>query len=265
MTEHAATGRLTHVAWQVATKVPKLTIYFWIIKILTTALGESFSDYMVNSINPYVAVGIGGTFLLVALSIQFSVKTYIPWVYWLTALAVSVAGTMGADVTHVAIGIPYIVSVGIYSIVLGLLFIAWYKREKTLSIHSISTKPREAFYWAVVLATFALGTAAGDVTAYTFHLGFITSAIIFIGIFSIPCILYWVFKVNAIFTFWFAYILTRPIGASFADWFGKPVAGGGIGVGSLVISGILFLLLIIFVAYVSLRQVDSFHKITETN
>jgi uncharacterized membrane-anchored protein len=203
-------------AWQVATKVPKLTLYFWIIKILTTALGESFSDFMVNTINPYIAVTFGGIFLVVALLLQFKAIRYVPWVYWLTALAVSVAGTMAADVAHVVIGIPYVVSVAMYAFILGLLFLVWYRSEKTLSVHSISSKRREFFYWAVVLATFALGTAAGDLAAYTYHLGFIMSASIFILIFSIPCIMYWGFRANAIFTFWFAYIFTRPIGASFA-------------------------------------------------
>lgn len=247
-----------HQAWQILTKVPKLTVYFWIIKIITTALGESTSDFMVNTISPYVAVMIGFIILVVALVWQFSVQRYVPIVYWCAALAVSIAGTMGADVVHVGFGVPYISSALLYLIALVLVFIYWYKSEHTLSIHSIHTRMREGFYWAAVLMTFALGTATGDLTAFTFHLGFLTSAILFIAIFAIPCVLYWVFRVNAIFTFWFAYIFTRPIGASFADWFGKSHVMGGLGFGDLTVSAILLTLFVILVLYISIFRKDLF-------
>ncbi|HUC96058.1 MAG TPA: hypothetical protein VMR16_00110 [Candidatus Saccharimonadales bacterium] len=245
-------------SWQVLTKVPRLTIYFWIIKLLTTAMGEATSDLLVYKISPYIAVAVGFIILVVALIIQFAAKKYEPWKYWLAALAVSIAGTMGADVMHVGLGVPYIASTIFYLIVLGLILFIWYKSEHTLSIHSIYTKKRETFYWATVLATFALGTAAGDLTAYTFKLGFLLSAGIFIFIFIIPCILYWRLHFNPIFTFWFAYIFTRPIGASFADWFSKPVSVGGLGLGDLSVSVVLFVLIIILVAYSTINRVDSY-------
>ncbi|MDN5275079.1 MAG: putative rane-anchored protein [Candidatus Saccharibacteria bacterium] len=234
-------------AWQILTKVPKLTVYFWIIKIITTALGESTSDFLVNTISPYIAVVIGFVILCVTLAWQFKTRRYEPAAYWLAALGVSVAGTMGADVVHVGFGVPYALSASFYAIALALVFVLWHRSEGTLSIHSVYTRKREVFYWAAVLLTFALGTATGDLTAFTLHLGFFDSAIIFILLFCIPCFMYWGLKVNGILTFWFAYILTRPIGASFADWFGKSTAAGGLGFGNLIVSFILGLLLIFFV------------------
>jgi uncharacterized membrane-anchored protein len=249
-----------HAAWQILTKVPKLTIYFWIIKILTTAMGESTSDLLVNSISPYVAVCFGFALLVIALIIQFRAKRYIPWVYWFAALAVSIAGTMGADVMHVGFGVPYAVSTIFWLVVLGGIFLFWYRSEKTLSVHSIYTKKREFFYWATVLVTFALGTAAGDLTAYSYHLGFLVSGLVFVGIFLIPSVLYWFFKVNGIFTFWLAYIFTRPIGASFADWFGKSPSYGGLGVGDVLVCSILLTLIAVAVVYVTIYRKDSFSK-----
>ncbi|MDB5183974.1 MAG: putative rane-anchored protein [Candidatus Saccharibacteria bacterium] len=246
--------------WQILTKVPKLTVYFWIIKIITTALGESTSDFLVNTISPYVAVVIGFVILCATLAWQFKTRHYEPAVYWLAALGVSVAGTMGADVVHVGFGVPYVLSALFYAIALALVFILWYRSEGTLSIHSVYTRKREAFYWGTVLLTFALGTAAGDLTAFTLHLGFFGSAILFMLIFCVPCFMYWKLKVNGILTFWFAYILTRPIGASFADWFGKPVTVGGVGLGDLVVSLVLGLMMIFFVVLVSRNRADLYSQ-----
>ncbi len=254
----AENNSVKHASWQTLTKVPKLTVYFWIIKIITTALGEATSDYMVNTINPYVAVMIGFFILIAALAWQFSVKKYTPAIYWIAALAVSIAGTMGADVVHVGFGVPYSISTLFYMSALAVVFVLWYRSQKTLSIHSIYTKKREIYYWATVLLTFALGTASGDLTAFTLHLGFLMSGIIFIVVFAIPCVLYWVFKFNSIFTFWFAYILTRPVGASFADWFGKPPSTGGLGFGDLMVCIVLAILMVLFVSYVSMSKVDSY-------
>lgn len=250
-----------HEAWQVLTKVPKLTIYFWIIKIITTALGEATSDYLVNTISPYIAVGLGFILLVIMLAWQLTTKKYTPAIYWLTALAVSIAGTMGADVVHVGFGIPYAISTAFYTLALAAAFTLWYRSEKTLSIHSIYTKKRESFYWLVILLTFALGTAAGDLTAFTFNLGFLLSGILFTAIFAVPCLLYWKFKLNPIVTFWFAYIFTRPVGASFADWFGKPISIGGLGYGDIAVCAFLITLFVIFVAYVSITRTDRFSKL----
>jgi len=250
-----------HEAWQVLTKVPKLTVYFWIIKIITTALGEATSDYLVNTISPYIAVGLGLILLVIMFTWQLTIKKYTPAIYWLTALAVSIAGTMGADVVHVGFGIPYAISTAFYMLALAAAFTFWYRSEKTLSIHSIYTKKRESFYWLVVLLTFALGTAAGDLIAFTLNLGFLLSGILFTTIFAVPCLLYWKFKLNPIVTFWFAYIFTRPVGASFADWFGKPVSIGGLGYGDIAVCAFLITLFVIFVTYVSITRTDRFSKL----
>ncbi len=237
-------------------KVPEITIYFWIIKLLTTAMGEVTSDFLVKNMDPVIAVGLGGLGLLISLILQFYVRKYIPWIYWLTVVMVAIFGTMAADVLHIGLGIPYLISTIFFAIVLSAIFILWYKTEKTLSIHSIFTPRREIFYWATVMATFALGTAAGDMTATTLGLGYLTSGILFTILFAIPAIGYFKFRVNEILAFWIAYILTRPLGASFADWVGRPTNLGGLGLGTGVVSLILTILIIIFVAYLTLTHED---------
>ncbi len=239
----------------IARKVPEITVYFWIIKLLTTAMGESTSDYLVFHINPYVAVTLGGIGLAISLMLQFWVKKYIAWVYWLTVVMVAIFGTMAADVLHVALGIPYIVSTAFFSIFLAVIFITWYRFEKTLSIHSINTTRRELFYWATVMITFALGTAAGDMTAATLGLGYLLSGILFAVLFLIPGFAYWKLGWKEIFSFWFAYVITRPFGASFADYFGKPILGG-LGLGDTTVSLVLTILIIIFVVYLTITHKD---------
>lgn len=238
------------------TKVPEITVYFWIVKLLTTAMGEATSDAMVYHINPYVAVILGGVGFLVALVLQFYFKKYNAWVYWFLVVMVSVFGTMVADVTHIVLGVPYAVSACSFLIALAVIFTVWWVTERTLSIHSIYTVRREMFYWAAVLATFALGTASGDLTATTFHLGYFLSGILFGVCFAIPGICYWLFDLNPILAFWLSYIMTRPFGASFADWFGKPVSWSGLGYGDLPVSLILTVLIVAFVAYLAITRVD---------
>lgn len=242
-------------AKQLMRKVPEVTIFFWIIKLLSTAMGESTSDYFVFHINPYFAVVFGFIGLVISLALQLIARRYIPWVYWLAIVMVAIFGTMAADVLHVVLGIQYIVSTIFFTLVLAVIFIAWYATEKTLSIHSINTLRRELFYWATVLATFALGTAVGDLTAATFGLGYFASGVLFAILFALPALAYWRFRINAIFAFWFAYIMTRPFGASFADYFGKPILGG-LGLGDAPVAGVLTILIIIFVGYITVTRVD---------
>lgn len=238
-------------------KVPEITVFFWIVKLLTTALGESTSDFLVFKINPYVAVGLGAIGLIIALILQFAVRRYIAWVYWLTVSMVAVFGTMAADAVHIQLGVPYFVSTVFFAIVLAIIFIAWQKFEKTLSIHSITSRRRELFYWAAVLATFALGTAAGDLTAITLGLGYFSAGLLFIGLIVLPALGYWLFHLNGIFSFWFAYILTRPLGASLADWTGKSHSVGALGLGDGPVGAVLLGLIVIFVTYLSLSHKDS--------
>jgi len=236
-------------------KVPEVTIYFWIVKLLSTAMGESTSDYLVFHINRYVAVAFGFTGLIASLVLQLLVRRYIAWIYWLAVVMVAIFGTMAADVIHVVLGVPYLNSTVFFAVVLAVIFVVWYVSEKTLSIHSINTPRRELFYWATVITTFALGTAAGDMTAATFGLGYFASGVLFAVLFAIPALAYRWFGLYEVAAFWFAYIMTRPLGASFADWFGKPILGG-LGLGDTKVALVLTILIIIFVGYLTVTRVD---------
>ena len=243
-------------------KVPEITVYFWIIKILTTAMGETTSDFWVSHINPIIAVALGGVGLAIALLLQLWVRRYIAWVYWLAVVMVAIFGTMIADVIHVALGIPYYVSTTCFMIALAIVFATWYASEKTLSIHSIYTRRRELFYWATVIVTFALGTAVGDLTAVTLHLGYFASGIMFAILIALPALAHWLLGLNEVAAFWIAYILTRPLGASFADWIGKPHSAGGLDVGTGIVSLGLTILIVGFVGYLSIthRDVKDVHQ-----
>jgi uncharacterized membrane-anchored protein len=238
-------------------KVPEVTAFFWIVKALTTAMGESTSDFLVHSLVPEVAVVLGGIAFVVALYIQFSVDRYVPWAYWLAVAMVGVFGTMAADVLHVGLGVPYVVSTVFYAVVLAVVFRTWYLSEGTLSIHSITTPRRELFYWAAVLATFALGTAAGDLTAITLGIGYFGSIFLFLAIISIPALGYFRFGMNSILAFWFAYVVTRPVGASVADWLGVSSARGGLALGTGPVSLVLAAAIAGFVYYLTKTGKDT--------
>ena len=237
-------------------KVPEITVFFWIVKLLSTAMGESTSDFLVFQINPYVAVVLGCAAFAVSLAIQLWVRRYIAWVYWLAVVMVAVFGTMAADVLHVVMHIPYAVSTAFFSTALVIVFVVWYLSERTLSIHTINAGRRELFYWAAVVATFAMGTAVGDLTAVTFHLGYLGSLALFIGVIAIPALGYRWLAWNAVFAFWFAYVITRPLGASFADWLGKPTRLTGLGFGDGNVALILTGLIVVLVAYLAITRRD---------
>ena len=247
----------THHLRRALSKVPEVTAYFWITKVLTTGMGETASDYLAHRFDPILAVGVTGLVLAVSLFLQFRAQRYVAWIYWLAVAMVSVFGTMVADVLHIGLGIPYLVSTIAFSVALAVIFLIWYASEKTLSIHSITTRRREVFYWATVLATFALGTAAGDMTAVTLHLGYLASGVLFMALIAIPAFAYWRLGLNEIFAFWFAYIVTRPLGASFADWAAVSPARGGLGLGTGPISLWLGLLIICFVGYLAVSRRDT--------
>ena len=243
----ASTAPATRPVWS---KVPEVTAAFWVIKALTTAMGESASDYLVHALPPVLAVALGAVALLIALLLQFTRPRYVPWAYWLAVALVGVFGTMAADVLHVGLGVPYLVSTVFFTAALAAIFWLWFRTEHTLSIHSIFTRRREVFYWAAVVTTFALGTAVGDLAAVTFHLGYLTSGIVFAVLILIPTLGRWRWHLNAVFAFWFAYILTRPLGASLADWAGVSHARGGLNLGpgpvsltlaALIIGGVIYL------------------------
>jgi uncharacterized membrane-anchored protein len=236
-------------------KVPEITIYFWIIKILTTGMGETTSDFLAHRINPIIAVGCTGIVLTVSLSVQFCVRRYTAWIYWAGIVMVSIFGTMAADVLHVGLGVPYIASTAVFVVALAIIFVVWYATEKTLSIHSIHTWQREFFYWATVIATFALGTATGDMTAVTLHLGYFTSGLMFAALIAVPAIAYRL-GVNPVFSFWFAYVITRPLGASFADWAGVSQARGGLALGAGPVSLILAAVIVALVGHLAVSRKD---------
>jgi uncharacterized membrane-anchored protein len=248
--------RSIHQVRRALRKVPEVTVYFWIVKVLTTAMGETTSDFLVHHINPYVAVAVGGFGLAAALLLQFAVRHYVAWVYWLAVVMVAIFGTMVADVMHVVLGIPYFVSTIFFAVVLTLVFASWYASEKTLSIHSIDNPRREVFYWTTVMTTFALGTAAGDMTASTLGLGYFLSGVVFAALIAVPAVAWYRFGLNPIVTFWFAYILTRPLGASFSDWMGKPPSWSGLGWGTGPVSVGLAILIIGFVGFLQHTRID---------
>jgi uncharacterized membrane-anchored protein len=219
-------------------KVAEVTVYFWIVKLATTAMGEAISDYMVNDFNKYLGVLIGFVAFAVAIYYQLRSRDYSTWLYWATVSMVAVFGTMCADVLHVVLNLPYTASFTLYAVLLAATFIAWYRSERTLDIHTISTRRREVFYWLAVVFTFAMGTAVGDLTAITVHLGYLSSAFLFMGMICLPLIA-WRLGANPVATFWVAYVLTRPIGASFADYLGMAKNHSGLGIGHALTSAIL--------------------------
>jgi uncharacterized membrane-anchored protein len=239
----------------VLTKVPEITAIFWVLKLLTTGMGESMSDFLGSKSVPIAgAIGIFG--LGFAIWLQMRQREYRAPIYWFAVMMVAIFGTMMADAIHDGASIPYSETTTLFAAIMAAIFVWWYRSEGTLSIHSINTRRREAFYWATVLATFALGTAAGDLTATQLNLGFFPSALLFISIILIPAVGWWRFGLNPIVAFWLAYIVTRPIGASFADGFSKPPAISGLGLGDGTVSGVALIVFLALVTYVSVTKVD---------
>ncbi len=237
-------------------KVPKITTYFWVAKLLTTAMGEATSDFLVFHTNPYLAVVGCGLLFLAAIWLQMRSNRYTAHYYWFAVIMVSIFGTQIADVTHVVLGVPYDISTSVFLVALIGILSTWKLKEKTLSIHSVHTPRREAFYWATIVATFALGTAAGDMTASSLDLGYLGSGLLFVLLFGIPVIAYFMFDLNEIAAFWIAYILTRPLGASFADWTDKPIRFGGLGLGSGPVSISLTLVIFMLLIFLIISRVD---------
>jgi uncharacterized membrane-anchored protein len=241
----------------VSLKVPaRIAAIFWAIKLLTTAFGESTSDYLVHNVNPYLAVAGGFVVFAVAMTLQLRTDRYVPWIYWLAVAMVAVFGTMAADVVHIEFGVPYIASTILFAIILAVVFWSWSRAEPTLSIHSITTVRRELFYWAAVLATFAMGTALGDLAAYRFGLGFLSAGIVFAVLFALPAIAFYTLRINAVLAFWAAYVMTRPLGASFADWTGKARSAGGLGWGDGPVAAVLAILIVAGVTYLTVSRSD---------
>jgi uncharacterized membrane-anchored protein len=239
-------------------KVPEVTLYFWVIKILATTVGETFADYL----NSTIGIGLTGTtlimaaFLAVSLVVQFRLRLYVPFVYWLSVVLISVVGTLFSDnlVDNYGVGLP-VTTVG-FAIVLAIVFALWYRSEGTLSIHSIVTTRREAFYWLTVLFTFALGTSAGDLTAERLSVGYWQSVVLFALLIAATFVAHVRFRADAILTFWIAYILTRPLGASIGDYLSQPMAAGGRGLGTTMTSIIFLATILAVVVFLTVTRLD---------
>jgi uncharacterized membrane-anchored protein len=253
----AATYRSS--GWVLGTKVPQITLWFWIAKIASTGMGEATSDFLYLHFGTIKDGAVGAILLIGALALQFRTRRYNTWIYWLAVVAVSVAGTQAADGLHVVVGIPYWGTTTLYAVILAVIFIAWYLTEGTLSIHSIVTVRREIFYWLTVMATFALGTALGDLTAVTLKLGYFSSAVLFLVVILIPAVAHWKLGMNSVVAFWFAYTITRPLGASIADWLGVPARLGGLDWGRGVVALVLSVPIIVAVVYMGVTGVDVAH------
>ena len=228
---------------------------FWVLKVLTTGMGEAASDFLGHISIPLAGiVGLSG--MALGLGMQLRVREYRAPVYWFAVLMVAVFGTMAADGVHVAGGVPYAVTTPFYAAVVAAVFFFWHRSERTLSIHSITTQRREAFYWTAVLATFALGTAAGDLTAISLNMGYLASAVLFAVAIAVPAIAWRRFGLHPIVAFWAAYVITRPLGASVADWIGKPVDKTGLGLGDGTVTALALLVFVALVARVATARND---------
>ena len=232
-----------------ASKVPEITVWFWVAKLLTTGMGETTWDWSAITLGPVPAILLSGLGFVVAIVLQLRQRSYRPWIYWFAVLMVSVFGTTCADAVHVVLGVPYAASTAAFLVAVLAAFGIWYRVEGTLSIHSIDTRRRELFYWTAVILTFALGTALGDLTATTWGLGYAASILIFGVLFVIPFLIQNRAGANAVATFWVAYVMTRPFGASVADWAGVPPTRGGIGIGT----GLVSVVALVAIAVVVLR------------
>jgi uncharacterized membrane-anchored protein len=237
-----------------AVKVPEITFLFWVIKLLTTAGGEATSDYLALK-GDLLAGAVEVSIFVVAVWFQFRTRRYVATAYWFLALAIAIFGTGTADAMHLIVGIPYGGTTALWAVVLAVIFWLWYRSEGTLSIHTITSRRRECYYWATVFATFALGTALGDFTAAVLRLGYLGSAILFLVVIMIPAAA-WRLGANPVLCFWVAYVVTRPLGASFADYFSKSHALSGLSLGDGPVAAVLLVAIVALVGYTAVARYD---------
>lgn len=235
-------------------RVPEPTASFWLIKVLTTGMGEALSDFLVTRFAPVPTVLITAVLFAVILIVQLRADRYRPWLYWGTVSMVGVFGTMVADVTHVALGVPYAVSTPVFLAGLVAVFILWRRVEGTVDVHTITSIPRQLFYWAAVITTFAMGTAAGDLAASTFHLGYLSGGLVFVAAMIVVVLARATAVLGPVTAFWTAYVLTRPIGASFADYIAVPHSRGGLDAGTGLVSAVLLIAIAFTVSWKNSTQ-----------
>ncbi|MFE2940947.1 hypothetical protein ACFXKG_18075 [Streptomyces sp. NPDC059255] len=242
--KHAAAARPR--GRETLNKVPEVTVYFWVIKVLCTTVGETAADLL----NANLGLGLAntsyvmGALLLVALVFQFRARAYVPGRYWLTVVLISVVGTLVSDNLTDRLGVPLTTTTWVFALALAVTFALWYASERTLSIHTVRTRRRETFYWLAILFTFALGTSAGDLTAERLGLGYWVSAVIFAALIAVVALAHRALDLNTVLAFWTAYVLTRPLGASLGDYLSQPAGDGGLGLGTVGTS-LLFLAVIV--------------------
>ncbi|WML56626.1 hypothetical protein [Neobacillus sp. PS2-9] len=244
---------------QMLNKVPQVTIFFWIIKIMATTVGETAADYLTFNLNWGLTATtiVMAVLLIITLFFQFRSNRYVPSIYWLVVVLISVVGTLVTDNLTDNLGVPLLTSTIVFTILLVGTFIFWFASERTLSIHSIFTTKREAFYWLTILFTFALGTAAGDLLSEDMNLGYLKSGIIFVAMIALVTIAYYLFKLNGVLAFWIAYILTRPFGASLGDFLSQSRHNGGLGLGTTGTSVIFLVIILCLVIYLTKTRIDN--------
>ncbi|CAN5275554.1 membrane protein [soil metagenome] len=244
-----------HIRTILLNRVPEITFAFWVIKILSTTTGETAADYLNDTVGLGLALTtlITGALLIAALIAQFATKRYTAGVYWTTVVLISIVGTLITDNLTDQLGFPLWASTVIFTSLLAVTFGIWFARERTLSIHTIFTRRREAFYWVAILFTFALGTAAGDLITEGFGLGYVFGTVLFASLIGVIVIARFVFKLNAVFCFWAAYILTRPLGASIGDLLSQKPGDGGLGLGTTITSVVFLIVIIASVVYLGVK------------
>jgi len=246
-------------------KVPEVTLYFWVIKIMATTVGETAADFLSVTMN----LGTIGTDLIMsallalALAAQIRLRKYVPSIYWIAVVLISVVGTLVTDTLVDRLGVSLQTTTVVFSLALVATFVAWFASERTLSIRTIVSTRRELFYWAAVLFTFALGTAAGDLMAESFALGYATAGIIFGALIGAAALAHYVFGANTVLTFWIAYILTRPFGASFGDLLSQPLANGGLGLGTAMTSQVFLAVILALVTFLTVTRRDALAVVLE--
>lgn len=252
--------------WQMLNKVPQVTIFFWIIKILATTVGETAADFLNVNLNlgltntTYIMTGL----LLITIFFQFRARKYIPGIYWLAVVLLSVVGTLVTDNLVDNFGVSLETTTASFAGALAVVFVLWYASERTLSIHAITTTRREIFYWLAILFTFALGTAAGDLIAEGLSLGYWVSAFLFAALIGVVALAHYRFTLNAVLAFWVAYILTRPLGASLGDYLSQARDDGGLGLGTVVTSAFFLSIILILVIYLAMTKRDELQRLDAT-
>ena len=244
--------------WQMLNKVPEITLYFWIIKVLCTTVGETFADFLNTNLHMGLTntTYLMGALLLGTLFFQFRSGKYVPGIYWLAVVLLSIVGTLITDNLTDNLGISLVATTVVFGALLALTFAVWYVIEKTLSVHTIYTSRREAFYWSAILFTFALGTAGGDLVAERLQVGYLLTVLLFAAVITAAAVAHLRFKLNAIFAFWFAYILTRPLGASIGDYLSQTREEGGLNLGTVTTSAIFLTTILGLVIYLSITKKD---------